>query len=47
MEGIGAIFRAGKNVATNNRKEKIIYRGQSGEMRLCFLDMDSGDVIYY
>jgi hypothetical protein len=44
---IGAIFQAGENRAIKNKLKKVTLYGTGGDLRQCFLDMDSGDVVYY
>jgi hypothetical protein len=44
---IGAIFGVRENRVIKDKREKIALGGRGGDLRQCFLDMDSGDVVYY
>jgi hypothetical protein len=43
---VGAGVQAQKNHLANVRKENVLIQGLRGDLRHCFLDMDSGDVVY-
>jgi hypothetical protein len=43
---VGAGVQAQKNHLANVQKENVLIQGLRGDLRHCFLDMDSGDVVY-
>ena len=46
IDGIGFIIKTIVNSGVDAKKERIYNNGMGDDMRNCFIDMDSGDIVY-
>jgi hypothetical protein len=44
---ISLVSQVRENQAVKRQLNKVSLYGESGDLRQCFLDMDSGDVVFY